>query len=109
MRNSDFGITGVENVQYNSIAAGEMIAGTVAAAGGTAPARLVWLVAHLTNTGTIYVGGSGVTAPDGTADATTGFPLSPGDQFGPLPIPNVSVLQFVASAAGQRLSYFAVS
>lgn len=99
----------VANQVYSALASGECIVGTAAAVLGTAAAKLAWFKASATNSGTIYLGGSGVTATDGTADTTTGIALSAGDLWGPIPIDNVSRLSGIASAASQRLTYFVVS
>lgn len=108
-RQADYPIVNVENVQYTGVAAGECIAGTARSVMGTAPSRLVWIRANITNSGTIYVGGAGVTAEDGTADATSGMPLAAGEQFGPIPVADVNLLSVIASAVNQRAAYFAVS
>lgn len=108
-RHDDYAIVNVENVYYDLVQSGEFVAGTVAAVMGTADARMAWIKAFKSNTGTIYVGGAGVTAQDGTADTTTGFSLGAGDVLGPVPVSNMSVLSAVGSAAGQGGSWMTVS
>jgi hypothetical protein len=65
-------------------------------------ARGVQLKAATTNTGTLYVGNSDVTA--GTAEATDGFPLGPGDALF-LPIDDPSKVFLIASAASQAVFF----
>jgi hypothetical protein len=82
---------------------------------GTTPVAIVATSMHLAkgielraadeNTAALYVGGQGVTAD--AADATSGFPLVAGDSLF-LPVDDPSVVYVVASAAGQKLFWFAI-
>jgi hypothetical protein len=72
--------------------------------GGKA-ARGVQVKAAVSNTGTVYVGNSDVTAD--SADATDGFPLAPGDGLF-LPIDDPTRVYLVASAAGQKVFFVVV-
>lgn len=99
----------VEMTAYSTIATGEIVAGTVAAVAGTVAAKYVMFKAASTNTVVVYLGGAGVTAADGTADATTGWPLAAGEETGWLPVDNVSRFYTIASAAAQGIIYMVVS
>ncbi len=65
----------------------------------------VQIKAPETNSGVVYVGASGVTAD--SADATDGFPLSPGEGLF-VPVDDPSKLYVIASAAGQKVFWFAI-
>ena len=92
-----------------TVASGEVIVGDSAAVLPTIACKMVYFRTSGTNAGTIYIGGAGVTAPNGTLDATTGFPLIANEQLGPIPIANVNQFYGIASAASQGLIYLAVS
>lgn len=104
------GIAGtVSSPAYSTMSTGELIAGTVAAICGTVTAKYVMFKARSTNTGIVYLGGSGVTVADGTADTTTGWPLSAGEETGWLPVDNVNRFYTIASAAAQGVIYMVVN
>lgn len=62
------------------------------------------LKAGSTNTGTVWVGVSTVTAGDGTTDLTSGFPLTSG-QSEPFYVNNLNLLYFICSGTGDEISY----
>ena len=95
-------------VIYDSIFVGEVAGGTSAAVLPTVVSSLVYLRAPNSNVGDVYVGGAGVTIPQGTTDATSGVELSPGDNFGPLPISNLNLLYRICDNAGDDLVYMVV-
>lgn len=68
-------------------------------------AKGVQLKADEANTGTVFVGGAGVTA--GTTPATDGFPLAPGDGLF-VPIDRASKLRLIATAASQNVYWLAL-
>ncbi len=67
--------------------------------------RGVRIKAAAGNSGTVYVGNTGVTA--GAADATDGFPLAVGDEL-PVKIDDPTKVYLIASAAGQKVFWFAL-
>jgi hypothetical protein len=68
--------------------------------------RGVQLRAGSGNTGVVYVGSSsGVTAD--VADATDGFPLSPGDGV-LIKVDDANKVFLIASAAGQKIFFLAI-
>lgn len=87
------------------IYSGELIGKASATQMSNVPAVLVCLKAASTNTGNFYIGGSGVTIADGTADATTGFPLAAGDQTPWLPIANLNTFYYISDNTTDSLIY----
>lgn len=84
-------------------------------AGSVAPVQMpnvacamVRFKASITNNGNVYVGGAGVTRPDGATDTTTGLQLTPGDETGWLPVSNLSVFWRISDNAGDALTYLAL-
>ena len=69
------------------------------------PCRLAKLKAQADNAGAVYVGGSGVTKPDGTTDTTTGYELDASDETGWLRIDNLNRLYRICDNAGDDLLY----
>ena len=61
------------------------------------------------NSGNVYIGAAGVTAPDGTTDTTTGFPLDAGDDSGWIYCSNLNELFRICDNAGDDLIYWAQS
>lgn len=99
----------VGNKVYPNVKTGELVSGTAALQGPDIPAELVMLWTGIGNAGTVYWGGSGITTPNGTADATTGLPLIANESTPYLPIDNVNKIYHIASAASQQLFYVALS
>lgn len=93
----------VENISYDTFATREVVAGTTAAVAGTYAYKYAWVQAAPANTGTVYFGGTGVTIPNGTADTTSGWGLTAGNSFGPLPGGNLNQLGVIATADGQSV------
>lgn len=99
-----------EHPGLQTVKSGEVIVGSSAIVQlPDVPCSLVVLTAPAANTGTLYLGASTVTAPDGTADATTGLALAAGASTPLLPLDNVNRLYAIASAAGQRLTYLVLA
>ena len=102
--NGDHHALAVMDAPYNAGSNRELIAGTAAAAGPSVACRVAHLKAATDNAGTIFVGlnGTAVTVPDGTADVTSGWPLTAGQEK-VLSVDNLSRLGYVANAAAQVL------
>jgi hypothetical protein len=94
-------------VPYTTPVSGELISGTVALQGPNVAVKYVYFHTPSANSGTVYLGaGTAVSAPDGTADITTGMPYG-SDITGPwLPVDNLNRLYHKASADSQKLIYF---
>ncbi len=67
----------------------------------------VWFKASANNAGYVYLGVAGVTKIDGTADATTGLQIAPGEMVGPIHIDNLNRLFIICDNAGDDLTYLA--
>jgi len=92
-----------ENLQV--VETGEREGSVSAVALPSVGCRFVTIMAFTTNTGTVYVGGSTVTIPDGTADQTSGWPLAAGKSV-TLPVKaNANELYYICSTAAQDLHY----
>lgn len=105
-------ILGSEN-DYGTITAvagtGEIKEGTVAAQLPNVPCKLVMFKAFMTNTGDVYIGGSGVTVEGTVTNTTTGFKLEPGETFGWVPTSNVNLFWTVGEGTTDLLNYLALS
>lgn len=97
----------LESLPYTAApATGEQAGSATAVQLANVPCALVRIRARSDNVGSVYLGGSGVTAPDGTTDTTTGFELAPGDETGWLTIANLNQL-WIISAVGDDITYMA--
>lgn len=72
------------------------------------PCRYVALQALADNAGTVYVGGAGVTIPDGTTDTTSGWALAAGKETAWIPVSNLNQLYIIGDNAGDDVSYLAL-
>ncbi len=66
---------------------------------------LVKFKATAANSGNVYIGGSGVTKPDGTTDTTSGMQLAPGDDSGWIVTPNLNLFYRICDNTGDSLTY----
>ena len=94
---------------YSTVKSGEIGGETSATRLPDIPCQMVMFVATNSNTGDVYLGGSGVTIPNNTQDATSGFELKPSAQTPWLPIPNLNLLFIICDNAGDDLTYIALS
>jgi hypothetical protein len=94
-------------MQYNRVSSGEIQGSATAAQCPDISCRAVTFKARANNSGNVYIGGPGVTVPDGTSDATSGVEMQPGDwlQFGP--VSNVNIFYYICDNAGDDLGYLA--
>lgn len=73
------------------------------------PCKMVRFKARYDNVGRVYLGGvAGVSKPDGTTDATTGFELNAREDTGWLPITNLNKLYRICDNIGDDLTYMAI-
>ena len=70
--------------------------------------KMVWISARSDNAGSVFIGGSGVTVPDGTTDTTSGLELDAGQMIGPLPVDNLNRLYMICDNAGDDITYLAL-
>jgi len=98
----------VDNIRYSTIQCGEVSGSATAKQLPAIVAALFWISAPNSNTGDVYLGGAGVTVPEGTTDVTAGLELQPGDTVGPLPITNLNLLYIICDNATDDITYLAL-
>lgn len=69
------------------------------------PCRGVTFKAAADNAGIIYIGAAGVTVPDGTTDATSGWPLAAGAETAYWPCSNLNEFYIIGTATTDDVSY----
>lgn len=69
----------------------------------TVTAKFVMFKTMDDNAGKVYIGATGVTIPNGTTDATSGWPLVAGEQYGPIPCTNLNNFSIICDNAGDDL------
>lgn len=92
---------------FNSVKSGEIAGSATAVQLPNIPCRLAIITAMIGNAGNVYIGGAGVTIPEGTADATAGLVLDAGMSV-TLPIRNLNLLYLISDNAGDDLTYLAL-
>jgi hypothetical protein len=99
----------VHPVGLSTVAVGERQGSATAAQMPSVACDYVRIKACVSNAGNVYIGGSGVTKPDGTTDTTTGFELAPGDDTGWLPASNLSLFYLICDNATDDVTYMALT
>lgn len=94
---------------YSTVACGERQGSATAAQLPSVAASIIRIKACVSNAGNVYLGGSGVTKPDGTTDTSTGLELCPGDDTGWLPVSNLNIFYIICDNAGDDITYIALS
>lgn len=94
---------------YTGVASGELAGSATAVQMPDIACKLVKFKARYVNTGKVYIGGAGVTVPNGTTDTTSGLSLNPGEETGWIPIDNLSRLYRICDSANDHLTYLALS
>lgn len=96
--------------EWTTIKTGEIQGSATAAQMPSVTAVRVIFRAQQANSGNVYIGGSGVTKPDGTTDATTGFELDAGQTTEWIPVPGGNLNNFyrICDNAGDDLTYMAI-
>ena len=90
---------------FHNVATGELQGSATAVQMPDIECKYVLFVAASDNAGSVYIGGSGVTVPDGTTDTTSGFELAAGDALPLLPVANMNLLWRICDNAGDDLLY----
>ena len=90
-------------LHYGNIQSGEVDGDGTAKALPSIEGQLFLISALNSNVGDVYLGGSGVTIPDGTTDTTSGLELQPGDTI-TVPIHNLSLLYIIADNDGDDIT-----
>lgn len=68
-------------------------------------AGAVCLQAAKSNVGNVYIGGAGVTKPNGVTDQTTGIELEPGEVLQFMPCSNLNIFFYICDIAGDDILY----
>jgi len=90
---------------YSKFVSGEVSGSATAKQLPNIPAELVLIVADDGNAGNVYIGGPGVTVPDGTTDTTSGVPRAAGEVWGPFPMANLNMIYIICDNAGDDILY----
>jgi hypothetical protein len=93
---------------YTRVRSGELQGSATAAQLPNIQCSMVRFSALKSNAGNVYLGGSGVTVPDGTTDATSGLELTPGCDTGWISILNLNLFYRICDNAGDDLTYLAM-
>jgi hypothetical protein len=100
---------GLDLVQYDtftSVKCGEVAGSVTATQMPNLPCDGAALIqAAESNTGNVYLGGAGVTKPDGSTDTTTGIELEPGEGIQFMPISNLNIFYYICDNAGDDILY----
>jgi hypothetical protein len=100
--------SGIPSDVFSELANGELAGSAVAVRMPDVPCKMVKFKAQTTNAGYVYIGGPGVTVPNGATDVTTGLELLPGDETGWIPIDNLNRFWRICNNAGDDLTYLAM-
>lgn len=95
----------VQNLPYDRVASGELAGSVTAIQCPERACSLVRFKAAADNAGTVYIGGSGVTAPTGSTNTTTGLALAAGEDTGWIPVSNLNNFYRICDNAGDDLIY----
>lgn len=90
---------------YEGVKSGELAGSATALQLPDIPCRMVWFTGVVSNAGNVYLGGAGVTKPDGTTDVTTGIEIDAGVTIGPIPVDNLNRFYRICDNAGDDLTY----
>jgi len=91
--------------QYDTVRTGEVSGSVTAKQLPTIPAAVIKIKAAISNTGNVYLGGSGVTKADGTTDITTGIELDSGEETGWVALDDLDKLYIICDAATDDIMY----
>lgn len=91
---------------FKLVASGEVAGSLTAAQMPNIPvAGAVLIQASPTNVGNVYIGGPGVTKPDGSTDTTTGIGLAAGEVLQAMPVDNLNRYYFISDNVGDDVLY----
>lgn len=102
----DIGDVGVKS--YTEVHSGELQGSAAALQMPALACKLVKFKARGDNSGYVYIGGAGVTKPDGNTDTRTGLELDAGEETGWLPVDNLNRFYRICDNAGDDLTYLAL-
>lgn len=95
----------VENVLYKQPASGEIAGSATAKQLPGVTCKAVIFQALASNTGNVYIGGPGVTIPDGAQDATSGIELDSGAIMQAIPTDNINHFYIICDNVTDDLAY----
>jgi hypothetical protein len=99
----------VEAKPYTAPLSGAVMCGTVATQLPNVACKLVRFKARTANSGTVFMGTSGVTAAGTVTDTTSGLPLVAGDDTGWIPIDNLSRFFIISGGSPNVITYLALN
>jgi hypothetical protein len=103
------GQLGIGGLAFGNVQSGELQGSATALQLPDIDCKMVMFSALASNASNVYIGGSGVTVPDGTTDTTSGYELTPGAQTPWLPVHNMSLLYRICDDAGDDIVYIALA
>ena len=89
----------------NQVISGEIQGGTTAAQFPDIPCVKVNIKALVDNATNVYIGGEGVTVPNGSTDQTSGFTLDAGQETGWIEIDNLNRFWMITDVNGDDVTY----
>ena len=99
----------IENLLYNRVISGELAGSTTATQMPNIVCNAVQFTALTDNATNVYIGGAGVTVPNGVTDTTSGTPLAAGSQMQFIPCRNLNQFYYICDSANDDLIYFALT
>ena len=93
---------------YSTVLTGEIAGSATAVQLPNIACRRVRFKAVASNAGNVYLGGAGVTIPQGTADATSGWELDATQETPWIPVGNLNKFYLISDNAGDDLMYIAL-
>jgi hypothetical protein len=93
---------------FTSVKSGELAGSATALQLPNISCAAVKFRAESANVGKVYIGGAGVTVPEGTTDVTSGMEIAAGVETGWFPVFNLNVFYRICDNAGDDLVYIAL-
>jgi len=93
---------------YTTVKCGELQGSATALQLPNIQCSMVRFTTLKTNVGNVYLGGSGVTKPDGTTDVTSGLQLIPGSDSGWISARNLNIFYRICDNAADHMTYLAM-
>ena len=90
---------------FNKVKSGEVAGSATAAQMPDISCRMARFIGVIGNAGMVYIGGEGVTIPDGETDVTSGFELDAGVSTPWFPVTNLNVFYRICDNAGDDVLY----
>ena len=102
-------VGGIQPTGLSTVACGELQGSVTTLQMPSVACKYARFKGALSNAGNVYIGGAGVTKPNGTTDITTGLELSAGDDTGWLPVSNLNIFYRICDNAGDDLTYMVLT